>query len=375
MKLFFTIFILFMMPLSDSSADTIYLKNKRQMEGLITNESGAEVTLDVGCGAVTVPKNDIERIEKSSKKEEKEIIKTWQAKYMESGRWIPKGAEDLYTALNEVKKKRNEVIVYKQKRENLQYTIDTEQKTLSELFAKSGQLNTQLSQANRQSDVFVYNKLVAEINVVSAKIGKITDEFKANTKRKEEQDLEFSNYMMDYMEKVSSFAKYFNDEYAKLNTAGIPEDDRNFYRWLQEETGKFQKDFERREVAFSKDRAGIVVDVILNDNVKALLILDTGASLVTITKKVADQLNIPENKKGRKLELVMANGKTHSAVSVILDSVDVGGSKVKNVMAAIVDEPPEAGIDGLLGMSFLGNFLVKIDSNSNKVVLEGFNPS
>ena len=67
----------------------------------------------------------------------------------------------------------------------------------------------------------------------------------------------------------------------------------------------------------------------------------------------------------------MADGNTTPGVPVVLDSIKVGTAEVRNVRAAImlerVGEPHEAG---LLGMSFLKNFHVKIDTARKKLILE-----
>ena len=51
-------------------------------------------------------------------------------------------------------------------------------------------------------------------------------------------------------------------------------------------------------------------------------------------------------------------------------SMGVNGAKATDVMVAIHDLPDvQPGIDGLLGMSFLNNFLVTLDSNQGKLHL------
>jgi predicted aspartyl protease len=45
-----------------------------------------------------------------------------------------------------------------------------------------------------------------------------------------------------------------------------------------------------------------------------------------------------------------------------------------NVPAAIIDKKGTSDEDGLLGMSFLKNFLVRINTKENKLILEEFSP-
>ena len=66
----------------------------------------------------------------------------------------------------------------------------------------------------------------------------------------------------------------------------------------------------------------------------------------------------------------MADGKQAAGRFYIMDSVSVGASRVEKTPVVVLDAPgPEA--DGLLGMSFLRNFVVQLDLPSGKLILEG----
>ena len=58
------------------------------------------------------------------------------------------------------------------------------------------------------------------------------------------------------------------------------------------------------------------------------------------------------------------------AKPILLESVKVGDAEVKNVQAAILEKEAIGGVDGLLGMSFLSNFVIKVDSADNRLILE-----
>ena len=70
----------------------------------------------------------------------------------------------------------------------------------------------------------------------------------------------------------------------------------------------------------------------------------------------------------------MADGRRVEAIPFILKSVKVGEAEVKNVYAATFKEEVTSGADGLLGMTFLDNFVMQIDAKNNKLVLEEFTP-
>ena len=94
----------------------------------------------------------------------------------------------------------------------------------------------------------------------------------------------------------------------------------------------------------------------LINNVKVDVLVDTGATGVAISQKVADKLQL---KSLQAVRTMTANGDTVSYM-VRLDSVKVGGVEAKNVAATIAP-----GLDGdvLLGMSYLGRMDVRLFNN------------
>ena len=94
----------------------------------------------------------------------------------------------------------------------------------------------------------------------------------------------------------------------------------------------------------------------LINNEKVDVLVDTGATGVAISQKIADKLNL---KSTDAVRTSTANGDTVSYM-VRLDSVKVGGVEAKNVAATIAP-----GLDGdvLLGMSYLGRMDVRLFKN------------
>lgn len=94
----------------------------------------------------------------------------------------------------------------------------------------------------------------------------------------------------------------------------------------------------------------------LINNQQVDVLVDTGATGVAISQKVADKLNL---KSIDAVRTSTANGDTVSYM-VRLESVKVGGVEAKNVAATIAP-----GLDGdvLLGMSYLGRMDVRLFNN------------
>lgn len=127
----------------------------------------------------------------------------------------------------------------------------------------------------------------------------------------------------------------------------------------------------RIKIKFLEDRFG-VVEALLNNKIKAALLVDSGASRVVISEAIAKQLGIEDLDEKPKIHATLADGSITTGIAITLDSVKVGDSEVKDVDTTVSKTPPGGGLDGLLGMTFLQYFHVKLDSKENCLILEKY---
>ncbi len=92
-------------------------------------------------------------------------------------------------------------------------------------------------------------------------------------------------------------------------------------------------------------------------------VVDTGASLVVLSRSFAQKAGLSES--GAKIRVRTAGG-IREASLVTLATVDAQGARAKNVEAAIIDD---FGHDGLLGLSFLSRFKMTFDGKTQKLKL------
>ena len=149
-----------------------------------------------------------------------------------------------------------------------------------------------------------------------------------------------------------------------------------YENWMEEEKVKKSEASgvsKQIDIAREPNGKGMMVEALLNNKVKVNLILDTGASIVALSRKAGEELGIDlTDTKKDIMEMCLADGSKTTAKAVILDSIKVQDVEVKNVMAAIMlDQVPTIGVtEGLLGMSFLNKFNLKTDLKSMKMSLE-----
>jgi clan AA aspartic protease (TIGR02281 family) len=151
-------------------------------------------------------------------------------------------------------------------------------------------------------------------------------------------------------------------------------------RWeAQREETKRQSQIQEQEQAlqpkaieFSKEQSGLMVNAVLNKTIDVSLVLDTGASLVLLTKDVGKRLGMDLDDQKNIIQLHLADGRKTDAKYVILESVSVQHIEAEKVPAAILleDIDKKGFRDGLLGMSFLSRFNFKIDHEKGQVILE-----
>ena len=110
-----------------------------------------------------------------------------------------------------------------------------------------------------------------------------------------------------------------------------------------------------------------MVEVIFNNRVKAMLMVDTGASLVTISENIAKQLGYRKNSKSAQIPFTTAGGMVWMPM-VALNTVQVGDANVDLVEASVNNQMGE--LDGLLGMSFLGDYRVEMDTARSQMILK-----
>ena len=97
--------------------------------------------------------------------------------------------------------------------------------------------------------------------------------------------------------------------------------------------------------------------------------MDTGASYTLISNALARDLAIDVGSNPKTLSFQTANGLIQAPITS-LESVTVGGMEIRNLPAAVHDAVPDPEVAGLLGLNFLSNFRMDIDTQHGMLYLE-----
>lgn len=133
----------------------------------------------------------------------------------------------------------------------------------------------------------------------------------------------------------------------------------------------FRADTSRRlvtPVIIKHDQVLLPVTISLRGKtVEALFLLDTGASVTTISEGLAVRLGVTasEVRGGR---TTIADGRTVGSYLFQADSLAVGSRSVTNAQVSIISRSVGQGYEGLLGMNFLKNFRYHL--NFDRSVIE-----
>ncbi len=112
----------------------------------------------------------------------------------------------------------------------------------------------------------------------------------------------------------------------------------------------------------------LYVSVVIDGKHTHEMVLDSGASLISLPSRIATQCGIEIKSTDPQIILELADGSQIDARLVKVASVRVGKFTVENVECAVLG-PRAISAPPLLGMSFLGNFKFEIDAQEGKLTM------
>ncbi|MFQ5444991.1 MAG: TIGR02281 family clan AA aspartic protease [Nitrospinales bacterium] len=121
------------------------------------------------------------------------------------------------------------------------------------------------------------------------------------------------------------------------------------------------------EIPVIKNGNHFIVNVLMNDSVTAHLLVDTGASMITISPAVAKKLGYHPDDDLPEIPASTAGGTVWSPL-INLEKVKIGEAEEENIEAMINSQM--GSMDGLLGLSFLNSYNVIMDHENSRMILK-----
>ena len=348
-------------------SDQIYLKNGRKIEGIIEKEEDSSIILNIGFGTIKLNREEIDYVARDNLQERDFLKQKWRDKYFTRLEFVPDRLKDIIYNFRYLKQSRSNALRSKQINDNLLKKINKQEKEIKKLDSEIKSMNKTLGSISPKDDVLEYNSLVEDYNYLITQVRFKKDQCDVL----KEQSANLHKNISKYMDDLSFFKRKVKDEVFFLE-GGITIEEKLFIARIKREIEEMDEDFRKYAVDSRKFGSHVIVAALLNNYLKVSLLVDTGASLVLISKVIAHRLGISIEDKDSFIYVTLADGKKTEAYPVVLKTVKVGQVQVQNVKAAVLIEGKSMSADGLLGMSFLENFIVRIDGKNNKLILEEF---
>jgi len=344
-------------------ADKVFLKNGEMIEGIVTQESDSNVVLDLGVGSTTISRGKVKSIEHAGDDGNDIIRNQWQKDYFLNKQNVPQGMENISEGFKKLAASRADLIRNIQAGTSADAGIIRIRNEIADLQKTMLEVTLKLRTAST-NDPATYNTIVLDHNATSAMLTMKHDELEKLNKTSSNLGGQISSYL----DAIASYKSEFNrklEEYkkGKENAAST---------FLFEKIGEKLKGFEKEcidfNVPFTTAGKSVIVTAIANNNISGKFILDTGASMVTISQAFAGRASLSTNNTG-KFEIFLADGSKKTVPSVSMDSFQIGDAKVGKLEALVVPSGPGGGMDGLVGMNFLQHFQVHLDAANGKLTL------
>ncbi len=130
-----------------------------------------------------------------------------------------------------------------------------------------------------------------------------------------------------------------------------------------------QRQTKKYVIPYAGSARRIIIPVTFNRSVTVPMLLDTGATGLHISSRLAEQLGILENEDGILWTRVAGIGGSTPAIFTILDSVQVGEAE-DDFIPTTISQATFQGFEGLVGMDFIGKYQMQIDTKKRVLILQ-----
>ncbi len=352
-----------------SLADTVYLKNGRTLDGLVVSQSDTDIELDMGLSRVTVKRSQVEAIARSVTEENTRLRDEWSERYITRGKFTPPGYRALADEFHAIERAHRDASAahtsIRTHRRHQPRRLEQRRDLERQLVA----INEELARTRPEDNPHAYNDIVERNNALRARILVLQNQ----TVKTEGEIGEDMVRIADYIRSFDTFREKFDEAHASFAVSEASKTETVFFDTVLARLESLDNQFRENHIPHETRFGHLFMEAEINGRGTAHLMFDTGASVVTLSDVAARRLGVKLTGQ-KKAELRMADGSVVEAETVMLDSVQVGDARVENVLAAILPARYTDDKDGLLGMTFLREFIIHYDASRGDLVLRQFAP-
>jgi len=124
-------------------------------------------------------------------------------------------------------------------------------------------------------------------------------------------------------------------------------------------------------IPLKKNRGGWIISVELNGLYSANLILDTGATVTSLSENLAFDMGLTADPRYPPISAETANGTTTAWLTHV-QTIRSGEAELNNLQVAILDfsNLSQRNVSGLLGLNFLNHFEWQLDQEHESLILK-----
>ncbi len=163
--------------------------------------------------------------------------------------------------------------------------------------------------------------------------------------------------------------KYRSQADRRTLSSSKPDHPEDSGEWPGKETKRFEVPFK----PFEGTSRRIIIPVTFNDSITARMLLDTGSPGLMISPRLASRLGLIDEQDGNLQVMAAGVGGSVSAMLALVDKLRVGDAEAEFLPATITRFPSDE-FEGLVGMDFMANYRIGIDTENSVLVFEEIPP-
>ncbi len=130
-----------------------------------------------------------------------------------------------------------------------------------------------------------------------------------------------------------------------------------------------EQKLKRYAVRYAGVARRIIIPVTFNNSLTVPMLLDTGAPGMHISIRLASKLGILDNDDSKLWITAGGIGGTTPAIFTVIDSIKVGEME-DHFIPTVISKSISSGFEGLIGMDFMGNYSMRVDTMNRLVIFE-----